>query len=252
MTGSIRPAALRLLHRGPGCRRGRRPGRLHPRQHGQLAAGLPGRAGLSVHEISARLRAEGTPLNRTRVGQILPEEGLGWLLRGPAPETSASLATAGRDTRLPGPPSSTWRRSRPRRYPAGGQLMAVATVPWTCPADSGRSATRHSVIAQCRRCGAAGLKLPQPAGRRRTSLPGRRGPALFAGLAVRPKKSRSSIAPARGPDQRGIWPTLKPTHHHRPGERPGGGHLGPRRWCAAPMQLMGPCGLRQDDRPSEQ
>ena len=58
------------------------------------------RAGLSVHEISARLRAEGTPLNRTGVGQVLAEEGFGRLLRGPAPEASASPATAGRDTRL--------------------------------------------------------------------------------------------------------------------------------------------------------
>jgi hypothetical protein len=59
------------------------------------------RAGLSVHEISARLRAEGTPLNRTGVGQILAEEGFARLLRGPAPEASASPATAGRDTGLP-------------------------------------------------------------------------------------------------------------------------------------------------------
>jgi transposase len=59
------------------------------------------RAGLSVHEISARLRAEGTPLNRTGVGQILAEEGFARLLRSPAPEASASPATAGRDTRLP-------------------------------------------------------------------------------------------------------------------------------------------------------
>ena len=59
------------------------------------------RAGLSVHEISARLRAEGTPLNRTGVGQILAEEGFGRLLRGPAPGASTSPATAGRDTRLP-------------------------------------------------------------------------------------------------------------------------------------------------------
>src|SRR5271170_1051993 len=59
------------------------------------------RAGLSVHEISARLRAEGTPLNRTGVGQILAEEGFGRLLRGPAPGASASPATAGRDTGLP-------------------------------------------------------------------------------------------------------------------------------------------------------
>jgi hypothetical protein len=59
------------------------------------------RQDLSVHEISARLRAEGTPLNRTGVGQILTEEGFGRLLRGPAPAASASPSTAGRDTRLP-------------------------------------------------------------------------------------------------------------------------------------------------------
>ena len=59
------------------------------------------REGLSVHEISARLAAEGTPLNRTGVGQILTEEGFGRLLRGPAPGASTSPATAGRDTQLP-------------------------------------------------------------------------------------------------------------------------------------------------------
>jgi transposase len=59
------------------------------------------RAGLPVHEISARLAAGGTPLNRTGVGQILAEEGFARLLRGPAPEASASPATAGRDTQLP-------------------------------------------------------------------------------------------------------------------------------------------------------
>src|SRR5438093_990243 len=48
-----------------------------------------------------RLRAEGTPLNRTGVGQILAEEGFGRLLRGPAPAASTSPATAGRDTQLP-------------------------------------------------------------------------------------------------------------------------------------------------------
>ena len=58
------------------------------------------REGLSVYEISSRLRAEGTPLNRTGVGQIVAEEGFGRLLRGPAPEASTSPATAGRDTRL--------------------------------------------------------------------------------------------------------------------------------------------------------
>src|SRR6266571_4308481 len=59
------------------------------------------RQGLSVYEISTRLAAGGTPLNRTGVGQILAEEGFGRLLRGPAAEASASPATAGRDTRLP-------------------------------------------------------------------------------------------------------------------------------------------------------
>jgi transposase len=59
------------------------------------------RQGLSTYEISARLAAEGTPLNRTSVGEVLAEEGFGRLLRGPAPAESSSPATAGRDTRLP-------------------------------------------------------------------------------------------------------------------------------------------------------
>ena len=59
------------------------------------------RDGLSVHEISTRLGQEGTPLGRTAVSDILREEGFGRLLRGPAPEASASPATSGRDTRLP-------------------------------------------------------------------------------------------------------------------------------------------------------
>src|SRR5215470_6028997 len=59
------------------------------------------RQGLSVYEISARLAAEGTPLNRTSVGEILTEEGFGRLLRHPAPEASTAPATPGRDTALP-------------------------------------------------------------------------------------------------------------------------------------------------------
>src|SRR5260370_36079405 len=43
------------------------------------------RQGLAAYEISARLAAEGTPLNRTSVGEILAEEGFGRLLRHPAP-----------------------------------------------------------------------------------------------------------------------------------------------------------------------
>ena len=59
------------------------------------------RQGLSSYEISARLSAEGTPLNRTSVAEILAEEGFGRLLRRPQPEASASPATPGRETNLP-------------------------------------------------------------------------------------------------------------------------------------------------------
>jgi transposase len=59
------------------------------------------REGLSAHEISRRLAEEGTPLNRTSVGEILAEEGFGRLLRRPQPQASISPATPGRDTRLP-------------------------------------------------------------------------------------------------------------------------------------------------------
>jgi transposase len=59
------------------------------------------RQGLSTYEISARLAAEGRPLNRTSVGEILAEEGFGRLIRSPQAEESTSPATAGRDATLP-------------------------------------------------------------------------------------------------------------------------------------------------------
>src|SRR5450755_1774348 len=59
------------------------------------------RQGLSAYEISAHLAAEGTPLNRTSVAEILTEEGFGRLLRRPALEASTAIATPGRDTTLP-------------------------------------------------------------------------------------------------------------------------------------------------------
>jgi predicted DNA-binding protein (UPF0251 family) len=59
------------------------------------------RQGLSTYEISARLAAEGRPLNRTGVGEILAEEGFGRLIRRPEPEASISAGTPGRDTNLP-------------------------------------------------------------------------------------------------------------------------------------------------------
>jgi transposase len=59
------------------------------------------RQGLSTYEISARLSAEGTPLNRTSVGEILTEEGFGRLLRHPQVEASINPGTHGRDTNMP-------------------------------------------------------------------------------------------------------------------------------------------------------
>ncbi|MGI8946564.1 MAG: transposase, partial [Ornithinimicrobium sp.] len=59
------------------------------------------RSGLSTYEISTRLGAEGTALNRTSVAEILTEEGFGRLLARPEPEASTCPATPGRDTRLP-------------------------------------------------------------------------------------------------------------------------------------------------------
>ena len=59
------------------------------------------REGLSTYEISARLSTEGTPLNRTSVGEILTEEGFGRLLRHAQVEASINPGTYGRDTNLP-------------------------------------------------------------------------------------------------------------------------------------------------------
>jgi len=67
------------------------------------------REGLSIYEISARLAAKGTPLNRTSVAEILAEEGFGRLLRQPEPAKSISPATPGRDTKLP--------RAKPVSFP---------------------------------------------------------------------------------------------------------------------------------------
>ena len=53
------------------------------------------RQGLSTYEISARLAAEGRPLNRTSVGEILAEEGFGRLVRRPEPAASISPAYPG-------------------------------------------------------------------------------------------------------------------------------------------------------------
>ncbi len=152
------------------------------------------RQGLSVHEISAGLAAAGTPLNRTGVGQILAEEGFGRLLRHPEPEASISPATTGRDTRLP--------RARvidfasfpaPASTRLAGLLLAVpdlaaldlpalaraAGYPGTkvIPAVSWLLSLLALKLTATRRVSHVDDLLDDPAS------------ALFAGLAVLPKKS---------------------------------------------------------------
>ena len=152
------------------------------------------REGLSVYEISARLRAEGTPLNRTGVGQILAEEGFGRLLRGPAPEASTSPATAGRDTRLPraGVIDFAAFPARAETSLAGllltlpdlvslglPALISKAGYPGTSviPATSWLLSLRALKLTGTRRISHVDDLLTDPAS------------ALFAGLAVLPKKS---------------------------------------------------------------
>ena len=152
------------------------------------------RAGLSVYEISSRLRAEGTPLNRTGVGQVLAEEGFGRLLRGPAPEASASPATAGRDTGLPRAAVIDFAAvpARAETRLAGLLLALPNLVALDLPAlitAAGYPGT--SVIpAASWLLSLLALKLT---GTRRVShvddLIGDPASALFAGLAVLPKKS---------------------------------------------------------------
>jgi len=152
------------------------------------------RQGLSGYEISTRLAAEGRPLNRTGVGQILAEEGFGRLLRHPEPEASISPATAGRDTSLPRakvidfaafPAAATTRLA--------GLLLAVPDlVALDLPAlarRAGYPGTRV-VPAVCWLLSLLALKLTAT---RRVShvddLLDDPASALFAGLAILPKKS---------------------------------------------------------------
>ena len=152
------------------------------------------RAGLSVHEISARLRAEGTPLNRTGVGQILAEEGFARLLRGPAPEASTSPATPGRDTQLPRAAVIDFAAfpARAETRLAGlllaiPDLVALDLPALTCaagypgtsviPATSWLLSLLALKLTGTRRVSHVDDLLTDPAS------------ALFAGLAVLPKKS---------------------------------------------------------------
>jgi hypothetical protein len=152
------------------------------------------RQGLSVYEISARLAAEDRALNRTGVGQILAEEGFGRLLRHPEPEVSISPATPGRATNLPAakvidfaafPATATTRLA--------GLLLAVpdlvaldlpalarkAGYPGTrvIPAASWLLSLLALKLTATRRVSHVDDLLDDPAS------------ALFAGLAILPKKS---------------------------------------------------------------
>ena len=152
------------------------------------------RQGYSSYEISGRLSAEGIPLNRTSVAEILAEEGFGRLLRRPEPDASISPATAGRDTTLPAATVidfAAW----PERLETtrAGLLLAVPDlVSLDLPAlaaAAGYPGTRV-IPAACWLLSLLALKLTRT---RRVShvddLLTDPAAALFAGLAVLPKKS---------------------------------------------------------------
>src|SRR6266704_1357459 len=103
------------------------------------------RQGLSTYEISARLAAEHTPLNRTSVAELLAEEGFGRLLRRPQPDHSSSPAwspwtcpawSAGPATPAPGssPPPAGYFRCWPSSSPEpGGCRMSMTFSPTRPP-----------------------------------------------------------------------------------------------------------------------
>ncbi len=152
------------------------------------------RQGLSTYEISARLAGEGTPLNRTSVGEILAEEGFGRLLRHPEPEASISPATPGRDTNLPRAKVIGWDAWPERLDTVRAGLLLVlpdlaaldlpalarsAGYPGTSviPATSWLLSLLALKLTRTRRVSHVDDLLADPAA------------ALLAGLAVLPKKS---------------------------------------------------------------
>jgi hypothetical protein len=152
------------------------------------------RQGLSTYEISRRLTAEDTPLNRTSVAEILAEEGFGRLLRRPEPEASICPATPGRDTNWPAAAVidfTAW----PGRLEStrAGLLLAVPDLVSldlaALAAAAGYPGTRV-IPAICWLLSLLALKLTRT---RRVShvddLLADPAAALFAGLAVLPKKS---------------------------------------------------------------
>src|SRR6266705_1225730 len=193
------------------------------------------RQGLSVHEISSKLADEGTPLNRTSVGQILTEEGFGRLLRGPARFASVNPATAGRDTRLPRVATidftdtpDTATTSMAGLLLLLPDLLLTLDLPGLVTA-AGYPGTR-TVPAISWICSLLALKLTNT---RRVShvddLLCDPGAALFAGLQTLPKKSALSDYSHRltHTHQRQLLTALDPSHDRiRAGHRRAG-HLRP-------------------------
>ena len=153
------------------------------------------RQGLSAYEISAHLAAEGTPLNRTSVAEILTEEGFGRLLRHPDPEASTSIATPGRDTNLPAATGLDFEAlpDRADTTMAGLLLVIPDLIALDLPAlirAAGYPGTR-AIPALSWLLSLLSLKLT---GTRRVShvddhLLIDPGAALFAGLSTLPKKT---------------------------------------------------------------
>ena len=152
------------------------------------------RQGLSGSEISARLRAGGTPLNRTGVGQILAR-GLGaGCCAAPRPPPAPARRRQGRDTRLPRTAVIDFAAFPARAETSlAGLLLAVpdlvsldlpaliraAGYPGTSviPAVSWLLSLLALKLTGTRRVSHVDDLLTDPAS------------ALFAGLAVLPKKS---------------------------------------------------------------
>jgi hypothetical protein len=153
------------------------------------------RDGLSTYEISARLSAEHTPLNRTSVGEVLQEEGFGRLIRHPATAASQSPATPGRDTRLPKAARIDWDAwpARADTRHAGLLLLLPDLVSLDLPGlvRAARYPSTRGIPATSWVLSLLALKLT---GARRVShvddlLLADPAAALFAGLDALPKKT---------------------------------------------------------------
>jgi hypothetical protein len=153
------------------------------------------REGLSTYEISARLSAEHTPLNRTSVGEILQEEGFGRLVLHPAAGASTSPATPVRYTRAPKAARLDWDAwpARLDTRHAGLLLLLPDLAELGLPAMV-RDAAYLSTCGIPATSWILSLLALKLTGARRAShvddlLMADPAAALFAGLAALPKKA---------------------------------------------------------------